>query len=129
MKPLAALAIAFFGFGCSSAVTPSSPLTSEPSTTATSSRNLLGTLHTRDREVLLYTSATGMKVTVKASNGALIADRVDLDALRAVDPQIYEICRSGVANGGTYLDATLDSRVRGVQPRDEPVPAVRRGRP
>jgi hypothetical protein len=129
MKPLAALAIAFFGFGCSSAVTPSTPLASEPSTSATASRNLLGTLRTRDREVLLYASATGMKVTVKALSGALIADRVDLDALRAVDPQIYEICRSGVAQGGTYLDATLDSRMRGAEPRDEPLPAARRWRP
>jgi hypothetical protein len=129
MKPLAAFAIVFLGFGCSSAVTPSSPLTSETSTAATTSRNLLGTLRTRDREVLLYASATGMKVTIKASNGALIADRVDLDALRAVDPQIYEICRSGVASGGTYLDATLDPRMRPLERRDEPVPAMRRSRP
>ena len=121
MKPLAALAIAFLGFGCSSAVTPSSPASSSPASTEpsiTSSRSFLGSLRTRDREVLLYASPTGMKVTLKGSDGAVIADRVDLDALRALDPHIYEICRSGVANGAAYLDATLDTRVRS-EPRDE----------
>ncbi|HMI87167.1 MAG TPA: hypothetical protein VK550_23895 [Polyangiaceae bacterium] len=128
MKPLAALAIAFFGFGCSSAVTSSSATSSDPSITA-ASRSLLGTLHTRDREVLLYASPTGMKVTVKAANGALLADRVDVDALRALDPHVYEICRSGVANGATYLDATLDTRMRRSESRDEPAPATPRFRP
>src|SRR4051794_14469181 len=94
MKPAAPLASVFLGFGCSSAVNSSSPTSTEPSV-ATTSRSLLGSLRTRDREVLLYASATGMKVTVKASNGALIADRVDLDALRALDPHLYDICRSG----------------------------------
>jgi hypothetical protein len=128
MKPFAALAIVFLGFGCSSTVTPSSPVSSEPSVVA-NSRSLLGSLRTRDREVLLYASSTGMKVTVKASNGALLADRVDLDTLRALDPHLYEICRSGVANGATYLDATLDPRMRGAESRDEASHAAPRGRP
>jgi hypothetical protein len=129
MKPLAALGIAFLGCGCSSAVTPSSPLPTEPSTAATSSRSLLGSLRTRDREVLLYASATGMKVTIKGSNGALIADRVDLDALRTLDPHIYQICRSGLANGATYLDATLDTAHRESRSRDEPPGTRPRSRP
>ncbi|HMJ54338.1 MAG TPA: hypothetical protein VK540_19790 [Polyangiaceae bacterium] len=128
MKPPAALAIVFLGFACSSAVTPSPAASSEPSTMATS-RSLLGTLHTRDREVLLYASPSGMKVTVKASSGALIADRVDLDALRTLDPHVYEICRSGLARGPAYLDATLDSRIRNVESRHEPAAASPRWRP
>jgi hypothetical protein len=133
MKPLAALAIVFLGFGCSSAVIPSAPASSsaassEPSVAA-NSRALLGTLRTRDREMLLYASATGMKVTVKASNGALVADGVDLEALRALDPHLYEICRSGVANGATYLDATLDTRMRASKSHEDPVPTTPRGRP
>lgn len=128
MKPSAALAIVFLGFGCSSAVTPSSPVSSEPSVAA-NSRSLLGSLRTRDREVQLYASGTGVKVTVKASNGALLADRVDLDTLRALDPHLYEICRSGVANGATYLDATLEPRLRGAESRDEPIRAAPRWRP
>jgi hypothetical protein len=80
MKPLSALALVFLGFGCSSAV-PASPTSSEPSIAATS-RSLLGSLRTRDREVLLYASPTGMKVTVRAPGGAILADRVDLDTLR-----------------------------------------------
>jgi hypothetical protein len=133
MKPLAALAIVFLGFGCSSAVTPSAPVSSsDPPVSATSSRSLLGSLRTRDREVLLYASATGMKVTVKGSNGALIADRVDLDALRTLDPHIYQICRSGIASGA-YLDASLGMSLRGPgsgdEPRDEPRHATPRSRP
>ena len=111
MKPPAALAIALLGFGCSSAVPPS-PAPSE-SATAVPSRGSLGTLRTRDRDVLLDASSTGIKITVKARNGALLADRVDLDALRTLDPEIYELCRSGVASGRPhYLDATLDFRLR-----------------
>ena len=70
-----------------------------------------------------------MKVTVKGSNGALLADHVDLDALRTLDPHLYEICRSGVAKGGTYLDATLEPRMRGSESRDEPAHVAPRSRP
>jgi hypothetical protein len=118
MKALAALVIGLVGFGCSSAVAPSSgSASSEPA--VSTSRSLLGTLRTRDREVLLYASPSGMKVTVKATNGALIADRIDLDDLRRLDPHIYQLCRSGVASGGTYLDATLDTRMRSTESRQE----------
>ena len=127
MKAFAALAIGLLGFGCSTAGAPSSsgPASSEPAVTMTS-RSLLGTLRTRDREVLLYASSSGMKVTVRAPNGALIADRVSLDELRTLDPHIYQLCRSGVATGGgTYLDATLDTRMRGSEPRQEPAHPTR----
>jgi hypothetical protein len=127
MKRLAALAIVFLGFGCSSAVPPS-PASSEPSS-ATTSRGLLGSLRTRDREVLLYASATGVKVTVKTPGGAMVAERVDLDTLRTTDPHLYEVCRSGLAKSGPYLDATLDSRMREPMPRDESPRAAPRGRP
>jgi hypothetical protein len=70
-----------------------------------------------------------MKVTIKASGGAMIADRVDLDALRTLDPHLYEICRSGVATGPSYLDATLDSHLRAAESRDERANAAPRGRP
>ena len=107
MKPPAALAIVLLGFGCSSAVAPT-PLPSD-APSAAKSRGSLGTLRTRDRDVLLDASPTGVKISVKARNGALLADRVDLDTLRTLDPEIYELCRSGVASGRPhYLDATLD---------------------
>jgi hypothetical protein len=127
MKPPAALAIVLLGFGCSSAVPPS-PAPSEPATTVRS-RGSLGTLRTRDRDVLLDASQTGIKITVKARNGAVLADRVDLDALRTLDPAIYELCRSGVASGGPhYLDATLDFRLRRTESHAEtqgPTPHLR----
>jgi hypothetical protein len=117
MKQPAALALVLLGFGCSSAVTPS-PLPDPAS--AAKSRGSLGTLRTRDRDVLLDASPTGLKITVKAKNGATLADRVDLDALRTLDPHIYELCRSGVASGRpSYLDATLDTRHRGAESHAE----------
>lgn len=110
MKQPAAIALVLLGFGCSSAVTPS-PLP-EPTSVA-KSRGSLGTLRTRDRDVLLDASPTGVKITIKAKNGAMLADRVDLDALRTLDPEMYELCRSGVASGRpSYLDATLDAHLR-----------------
>jgi hypothetical protein len=118
MKPPAALAIVLFGLGCSSAVPPT-PLPSEP-TSAAKSRGSLGTLRTRDRDVLLDASGAGVKITVKARNGAVLADRVDLDTLRTLDPEMYELCRSGVASGPHYLDATLDSRLRRSESHREP---------
>jgi hypothetical protein len=118
MKSPAALAIALLGFGCSSAVSPS-PASSEPPSASTL-RSSLGSLRTHDREVLLYASPTGMKITVKAAGGAIIADQVDLDALRTLDPQIYDIFRSGVASGRPYLDATLTSPAQRFEARDEP---------
>jgi hypothetical protein len=129
MKSPAALAIVvLLGFGCSSAVTPSpQPMTSEPTST-TDSRGSLGSLRTRDRDILLDASPTGVKITVKAHNGAVLADRVDLDTLRTLDPAIYELCRSGVASGRLYLDATLDSHLRRAESHAETETATRTGR-
>jgi hypothetical protein len=127
MKPPAALAIVLLGLGCSSAVPPT-PAPSEP-TSAAKPRGSLGTLRTRDRDVLLDATPTGVKITVKARNGAVLADRVDLDTLRTLDPEIYELCRSGVASGGPhYLDATLDSRLRPTESRRETQMATPHGR-
>ena len=109
MKTPAALAIVFLGFGCSSAVNPSPASTEAP--IAATSRSSLGTLQTRDRDVLLMASPTGLKVTVKAKSGTIVADRVDVDALRTLDPHIYDVVRSGVAKR-PYLDATLDQPLR-----------------
>jgi hypothetical protein len=109
------MAMALLGFGCSSAASPA-PVPSEPSV-ATSSAGTLGTIRTRDREVLLYATPNGMKVTVKSKSGAVVADRVDLDTLRTTDPEIYDIFRAGVANGRPYLDATLDDRARPREPK------------
>jgi hypothetical protein len=107
MKTPAALAIAFLGFGCSSAVNPSPASTEAP--VAETSRSSLGSLQTRDREVLLLASPTGLKVTVKAKSGNIVAERVDVEALRTLDPHLYDMVRSGVASR-PYLDATLDAQ-------------------
>jgi hypothetical protein len=116
MKTPAAFAIAFLGFGCSSAVNPSPASTEAP--IAATSRTSLGTLRTRDREVLLIATPTGLKVTVKAKGGEVVAERVDIDALRTLDPHLYDMVRSGVATR-PYLDATLDTPMRTDEARRE----------
>jgi hypothetical protein len=116
MRTPAAFAIALLGFGCSSAVNPS-PATTEAPIAATSQTSL-GTLRTRDREVLLLASPTGLRVTVKAKSGEVVAERVDVDELRTLDPHLYDMVRSGVATR-PYFDATLDTPLRTGETRDQ----------
>ena len=56
----------------------------------------------------LLASPTGVKVTVRSNEGKLVADEVDIEALRSIDPELYDVIRSGTATK-PYLDATLDS--------------------
>jgi hypothetical protein len=53
----------------------------------------------------LVATSAGVKVTVRAGS-TLVADQVDVDTLRSIDPELYDILRSGTARR-PYLDATL----------------------
>jgi hypothetical protein len=112
MKLLVALATCLLGIGCSSAAPPS-PIASEPALAAATPRNSLGTIRTRDREMTLVATSEGVKVTVRAGS-TLVANQVDVDTLRSIDPVLYDILRSGTASR-PYLDATLHPSSR----RDE----------
>jgi len=104
----APLAIALVHLGCSTTVTqPPQPLEATLPPSSDGDGASLGSLQTRDRKVVLFASSTGLKFTVRARDGAVLADRIDLATLRTVDPHLYELCRAGVASRGTYLDATL----------------------
>jgi hypothetical protein len=117
MKLPTAITIALLGFGCSSAVQPST----NGSESALSKGGSLGTLRTRNRELLLFASPSGLQVSVRNEAGATLVDRVDVEALRTIDPHLYELCRSGVATRGPYLDATYHPRneeANGAEDRD-----------
>ena len=112
MRVPAAIALMLVSIGCSSAA-PSSPYASDASqlTSATTGakRGSLGTLRTRDRELALFASPAGLEVSFRDASGRL-SQRMNLDALRATDPDLYELCRSGVASKRPYLDATWTPR-------------------
>lgn len=114
MKLPVALATALLGIGCSSA-TPSPPIASEPVAAAATPRNSLGTIRTRNREMTLVATSAGVRVTVRAGS-TLVADQVDVDALRSIDSELYDILRSGTARR-PYVDATLDPSHRPQEPK------------
>jgi hypothetical protein len=65
----------------------------------------IGKLQMRDRTITLRASSAGLRVTVHDAAGAVLAQDVAVDELRAIDPVSYEICRSSTAIRGEYLDA------------------------
>jgi hypothetical protein len=83
----------------------------------------LGHLQTRDHKLTLFASPAGLRVTVRAHDGTVLADRVDVEDLRDTQPALYQLCRSALAAGSGYLDATLDRRPASADPsRGDSVP-------
>jgi hypothetical protein len=72
-------------------------------------------IQTRDRKVswLVGASPSDRRFRVEDAQGALIADGVNLDELRRIDPFLSAACTSAVAGhaDGPYLDARLDRPV------------------
>lgn len=122
MRSLAAASVGpllFALFACGSTAVPSpAPSPSDtkavtaPSRTKTEapSGKSLGHLQTRDHKLTLFASPAGLRVTVRAHDGTVLADRVDVEDLRDTQPALYQLCRSALAAGSGYLDATLDHR-------------------
>ena len=108
MKLPVAIATVLLGSGCSSAV-PTAPPAPDQAIAATTPRNSIGTIRTRDRALTLLASPAGVKVTVRSNEGKVVAAEVDVETLRSIDPDLYDIVRSGTATK-PYLDATLDHR-------------------
>jgi hypothetical protein len=79
-----------------------------PSSTATDRLPVLGRLQMRDRKVTLLGSRDGLRVTIEDEAGRVIARGASLDDVRQIDPSVYEICRTAVADNRGYLDARLD---------------------
>jgi hypothetical protein len=92
------------------------PLTiaaSEPTARIDESRAkgaVIGTVVTHDAKVSILARGGELQVVVRKLDGAIVADGVSIDELRATDPALHAIVTSAVASrhGETYLDATLD---------------------
>jgi hypothetical protein len=109
------LCAAFLAVACTS----TSPATTVAVTTnapaaAANHGTALAALETRDRIVRIFAERGELQVTVHDAAGELVADRVSLEGLRAIDPFLYEACTSAVvrASGpsaprGAFLDARL----------------------
>ena len=74
---------------------------------------VLAALQTRDRTVRIFADKGALQVTVHDDAGNLVADRVALERLRAIDPFLYEACTSALVSAedaarGMYIDARLD---------------------
>jgi type IV pilus biogenesis protein CpaD/CtpE len=97
--------------GCTS-TSPTGTVGVTPGVASTPSPRALAALQTRDRTVRIFAGGGGLQVTVHDDLGNLVADRVSLEKMRAIDPFLYELCTSAVARTGppergSYLDARL----------------------
>jgi hypothetical protein len=71
----------------------------------------LGTIVTHDARVSIISCGGDIRLVVRKSDGALVADGISIDELRNHDPMLHAIVTNAVAsNGGTYLDATLTAQ-------------------
>jgi hypothetical protein len=112
MKLVVALA-SLFVVGCSSGA-PASEAAPTPSTMLASPASqtrgpVLATVVTRDKKVAIVGGAPDLRVVVRSTDGALVADGLSLDELRAKDPFLAVLVESAVAGAddGSYVDATF----------------------
>jgi hypothetical protein len=100
MKTLAALAGLLVG-GCGSV--PVAHRAEAPAAGA-----VVGHLQARDRRVTIRSTTDGPRFTVRANDGAVLADGITAAELQAQQPELFRAVETGVAQGP--LDATLYRR-------------------
>lgn len=66
----------------------------------------IGTIVTHGARVSILGGGTELRYVVRGADGAMVADGLTLDELRAKDPLLSEIVRSATASRGTWLDAS-----------------------
>jgi hypothetical protein len=102
MHRIALVALTLAAVGCSSSV-GTNPL---EGAVAAPSRPVIGKLQSHDRSVTLLASHDGLRVTVEDATGKVLAHDVDVEAVRGIDPVVYEMCRSSLASNAP-VDASL----------------------
>ena len=119
------LSAAAFAAGCTS-TSPTGTVGAAPAAASAPSPRALAALQTRDRTVRIFAEGGALQVSVHDNLGRLVADRAPIEAMRAIDPFLYELCTSAVARTGTpeqgnFLDARLyDGDV--ARGQDRPLP-------
>lgn len=106
---LASLGCTSTGASSVASANGNAPSTPAPaSAPASPTERVLAALQTRDRIVRIYADHGALAVSVADDAGNVVADRVTLEGLRAIDPFLYEACTNALVRngqGGTYVDA------------------------
>jgi hypothetical protein len=105
------------------ACTPTSPSESAPDHQRTADEHVrrspnapadlpvITTMRTRDREVVVFASAGGLRFTVRDSEGVVLAERVDRDGFAAAFPVLGEHFDTAFAGETLWLDASVEPPV------------------
>jgi uncharacterized protein YcbK (DUF882 family) len=90
------LGVAALTIGCTS-TSPTGTVGAAPAVASTPSPRALAALQTRDRTVRIFVEGGALRVSVVDDLGRLVADRVALEEMHAIDPFLYELCTRAVA--------------------------------
>jgi hypothetical protein len=72
---------------------------------------VITTMRTRDREVVVFASAGGLRFTVRDTEGSVLAERVDRDGFAAAFPTLGEHFDTAFAGETLWLDASVEPPV------------------
>jgi hypothetical protein len=81
------------------------------SATAPADLPIITTMRTRDREVVVFASAGGLRFTVRDSEGGVLADRVDRMGFATAFPTLGEHFDTAFAGETLWLDASVEPPV------------------
>jgi hypothetical protein len=79
--------------------------------TAKADLPVITTMRTRDREVVVFASADGLRFTVRDSQGDVLAERVDRSGFAAAFPILGEHFDTAFAGETLWLDASIEPPV------------------
>ena len=72
---------------------------------------VITTMRTRDREVVVFASAGGLRFTVRDTQGSVLAERVDRSGFAAAFPTLGEHFDTAFAGETLWLDASVEPHV------------------
>jgi hypothetical protein len=72
---------------------------------------VITTMRTRDREVVVFASARGLRFTVRDSDGLVLADRIDRAGFAAAFPTLGQHFDTAFAGETLWLDASVERTV------------------
>jgi hypothetical protein len=101
----------------SASAAPVDTSTLAPTTAKEPARPVIAVIQTRDRKIAIH---GGGRVTVRSTEGVLLAEDVPVESLRDTDPYVYDVVRSSYAGAGANhpIDARLDPKTRTQEKRD-----------
>jgi len=79
--------------------------------TAPADLPVITTMRTRDREVVVFASAGGLRFTVRDTEGSVLAERIDRDGFAAAFPTLGEHFDTAFAGETLWLDASVEPPV------------------